>query len=83
MNLEQTEKHINETANRIANEIGGTVTFSPSGNPIVTGKKKNWVDEYAGNDLMEIYCCEPNNDYELVVCMHMAQAQYLIKTGQA
>jgi hypothetical protein len=82
MNLEQTEQRIEETAHRIANEINGTVTFAPSGNHIVKGKKKNWVHEYAGLDTEKIYCCEPYNDYELVVSMHIAQAQYLINTNQ-
>ena len=82
MNLEQTEQRIKETAHRIANEINGTVAIAPSGNPIVKGNKKNWVDQYAGWDPEKIYCCEPYDDYQLVVSMHMAQAQYLINTNQ-
>jgi hypothetical protein len=83
MNLEQTEKHINETATRIANEIGGTVTVDKSGNVSVTGKKRNWVDEYKGYDPAGIYICEPYTDYELSVNMSFSQADYLIETGQA
>jgi hypothetical protein len=80
MNLEQTEQRIKETAHRIANEINGTVTVNTYGVSIVKGNKKNWVDQYAGWDPEKIYCCQPVNDYELSVDMHMAQATYLMKT---
>ena len=81
MNLEQTKKRVEEIANHIANEIGGTIEYTKTGYPNIIGKKKDWVYDYAGYDPERIYICEPNNDYELTIGIHMAQVQNLLKMG--
>lgn len=81
-------KYFESVAKRIAQEIGGH--YSPIMDEdgeifsykVVSTSKKGWTEKYAfdpaNNDPNRIYLLEPNDEYELIVCMHIVEAQRVV-----